>query len=82
MRDHILLTIGTITYITNVNVTFVFNAQQDTFNMNVIHVGILLFPHENECSFDICFRKYVDILLLLLRVNYSRITRGDTIKVL
>ena len=54
---------GTNTCVTNVNITFVFNAQQDTFNINVIHVGILVFPHENECSFEDRFRKYVDTLL-------------------
>ena len=51
----------------------------DTFNINVVHVGILVFPHENECSFDIRFRKYVDILTLLLRMNYTRFTREDNI---
>ena len=79
MRNRILLTIGTTTYITNVNITFVFNTQQDTFDMNVIHVGILIFPLENGCSFDTRFRKYVDILPLLLRVNYKQIIREDNI---
>ena len=51
----------------------------DTFNINVVHVGILVFPHENECSFDIRSRKYIDILLLLLHVNYTRIAREDNI---
>ena len=51
----------------------------DTFNTNVIHVGILLFHHENKCSFDVRFRKYVDILPFLLHVNYTRIAREDNI---
>jgi hypothetical protein len=79
MRDRILHTIGTNTYITNVKITFVSNAQRDTFNTNVIHVGILLFPDENECSFDVRFLKYVDTLPLLLRANYTRFAREDNV---
>ena len=77
MRDFILLTIGTNTYVTNVKITFVFNAQQNTFNTNVIHVGILVFPDENECSFDVHFIEYVDTFPLFLRVNYTKIARED-----
>ena len=79
MRDRIVLTIGTNTYITNVKITFVSNAQQDTFNTNVIHVGILLFPDENECSFDVCFLKYLDTLPLLLPANYTQFAREDNV---
>ena len=79
MRDRILLTIGTSTYIINVKITFVSIAQRDTFNTNVIHVGILVFPDENECSFDVCSLKYVDTLPLLLRMNYTRFAREDNV---
>ena len=79
MRDRILHTIGTNTYITDVKITFVSNAQRDTFNTNVIHVGILLFPDENECSFDVRFIKYVETFPLLLLANYTRFAREDNV---
>ena len=79
MRDRILHTIGTNTYITDVKITFVSNAQRDTFKMDVIHVGILVFPDENECSSDVRFLKYVDTFPLLLRANYTRFARRDNV---
>ena len=51
----------------------------DTFNTNVIHVGILLFLDENECSFDVRFLKYVDTLLLLLPADNIRFAREDNV---
>ena len=51
----------------------------DTFDTNVIHVGILVVPDENECSFDVRFLKYVDTLPLLLRANYTRFAREDNV---
>ena len=47
--------------------------------MDVIHVGILVFPDENECSFDVRFLKYVDTFPLLLRANYTLFARKDNV---
>ena len=79
MRDRILHTIGTNPYITDVKITFVSKAQRDTFKMDVIHVGILVFPDENECSSDVRFLKYVDTFPLLLRANYTQFARKDNV---